>query len=61
MRQIEVGQTWFSKHAGRKSNSKIKIVKKLNAKCWEIKYLDSDVVDTMNDQQIKEEYAIFRN
>jgi len=55
-KQIELGQTWRAKYGHKGSRHTITIIKKLNAKCWEVQADDLDT-EVLNDGQIREDYV----
>jgi hypothetical protein len=57
MKEIGVGQKWKFRH----SNYSIEIVKKLNAKCWEVVESGSEFTKIMNSDEIIKDYVISKD
>lgn len=55
--EIKVGQIWLYKHGKKRNRPSMTIIKKLNAKCWEVEHSNTFLTEIRNDSQIREDYV----
>jgi hypothetical protein len=58
MIEIKVSQIWGSRNGTKNGKQKIKIINRLNSKCWLVEHSSNLNTQIMNDQQIREEYVL---